>query len=151
MVVYPFFRSHETMMRNQKEIPKIIKYSTIGAINTAITYLSYTLLVKFGFPIYWSLAIGFSVGMISSYLGNSRWTFTNAKKTKIEFYKFLIINAIVLFLSEISLHFINIMTTSNFYITELINIPPMLIFGFFMNQYIVFNGGKHHEKRTART
>ena len=52
-----------------------IKYGIVGAWNTVLTLVVYTLLVKLGVEYLAALLIGYLIGAINSYLLNRHWTF----------------------------------------------------------------------------
>lgn len=56
-------------------ISQLIKYGIVGALNTLITLLVILALTTLDINPYLSNAIGFGVGLLNSYLLNSRFTF----------------------------------------------------------------------------
>jgi putative flippase GtrA len=57
-------------------IVQFVKFGTVGASNTLLAFLVYTLLLKvFGVWYLAAAAIGFLIGAVNSFLLNRRWTF----------------------------------------------------------------------------
>ncbi|PWI58408.1 GtrA family protein [Sulfoacidibacillus thermotolerans] len=119
------------------EIWTFIKYALTGVFNTLITYIVFSGLVYIHVLPSYALAIGYLLGMISSYVVNSRWTFQPSIRHISYFKRFLVINLLVLVLSEITLHLI-LHRLHIAYIAQLINIIPMTVIGYLSNRYLVF-------------
>ncbi len=56
-------------------VRQFIKYGIVGASNTAITFVIYTVGVEIGVPYLLALLAGYLVGGLNSYLLNRHWTF----------------------------------------------------------------------------
>ncbi|MBP1744593.1 MAG: GtrA family protein [Firmicutes bacterium] len=78
---------------------QFIKFSIVGASNTILTLLAYSLLVYFGVYYVAANIIGYSIGVLNSYFWNSRWVFTQTASGKSTVYKFVCVNLIVLCLT----------------------------------------------------
>jgi len=77
-------------------LQKFIKFSIVGFINTAVSYLVFFILLEIGHVAYLlSSILAYLVGIIISYIGNKYWTF-RASRTAVreEFIKFFILNLI---------------------------------------------------------
>ncbi len=58
-----------------RELTRIARYAIVGASNTVITFLAYTLLVGVGIAAPVASAAGFGLGAVNGYQLNRRWTF----------------------------------------------------------------------------
>jgi putative flippase GtrA len=56
-------------------VVQFVKYGVVGASNTAITLIVYTVGVELGAPYELALVLGYVVGSLNSYLLNRHWTF----------------------------------------------------------------------------
>ncbi len=56
-------------------ILQLVKYGVVGVVNTAITILVIAVLTYLNFNPYFSNAIGFFVGLLNSFVLNSKYTF----------------------------------------------------------------------------
>jgi len=56
-------------------VRQFIKYGVVGASNTVLTFVVYSVLVTLGVPYLVALPIGYLVGSLNSYLLNRHWTF----------------------------------------------------------------------------
>jgi putative flippase GtrA len=54
---------------------QFVKYGLVGASNTALTFLTYSLGVWIGVPYLVALIVGYVPGALNSYLLNRHWTF----------------------------------------------------------------------------
>jgi putative flippase GtrA len=58
-----------------RELTRLARYALVGASNTVITFLAYTLLVRCGVAAPAASATGFALGAANGYALNRRWTF----------------------------------------------------------------------------
>jgi putative flippase GtrA len=61
------------------ELTRIARYAIVGVSNTALTFVTYTLLVTLGLAAPAASAAGFAVGALNGYHLNRRWTFGAAR------------------------------------------------------------------------
>ncbi len=114
-----------------------IKYALTGVFNTTLTYAIFSILVYIHIQPSMALAIGYIFGMVSSYAINSQWTFRQSRNLWSYFGHFLVINLLVLAISEVTLHeLLHYIHTP--YIAQLVNVIPMTIIGYLSNRYLVF-------------
>jgi putative flippase GtrA len=57
------------------ELLRLTRYAIVGVSNTAITFVTYTLLVGLGVMAPAASAAGFALGALNGYQLNRRWTF----------------------------------------------------------------------------
>ena len=83
---------------------QFVKFSLVGATNTLISLMAYTLLVKLG--IYYIVAnvLAYGVGMVNSYILNKLWVFNSNSSTGSTAAKFILINISALSLSTFLLY-----------------------------------------------
>lgn len=80
---------------NDKKYSRILRFCITGGINTLIDFLTFTILICFGFYFAVSQAAGYLIGTLNSYILNKFWTFGDSKtgkKTSKELIQFTIIN-----------------------------------------------------------
>ena len=56
-------------------VRQFVKYGIVGASNTVITFVVYSVLVTLGVPYTIALLLGYAVGSLNSYFLNRHWTF----------------------------------------------------------------------------
>jgi putative flippase GtrA len=56
-------------------VRQFVKYGVVGASNTALTFVTYTVLEKLGINYLIALPLGYGVGSLNSYILNRHWTF----------------------------------------------------------------------------
>jgi putative flippase GtrA len=64
--------------REDPAIRQFVKYGLVGASNTVITFVTYTVLVKLGVQYLIAVVLGYCVGSLNSYIFNRHWTFQAA-------------------------------------------------------------------------
>jgi putative flippase GtrA len=62
-------------MTMRTEAARLARYAIVGASNTALTFVAYTLLTAVGLAAPAASAIGFALGAANGYQLNRRWTF----------------------------------------------------------------------------
>lgn len=122
---------------------RIIKFSIVGIINTAVDFTVFVLLNKiFGIYFLHSQVFGYVAGIINSFILNKIWTFGDKeinKKTTTQFIKFIFINLVSL---SITLVGMNIFV--NYFNIDVIMSKVMVIFlsqiiNYFGYKIVVFN------------
>ncbi|HEX4033141.1 MAG TPA: GtrA family protein [Solirubrobacteraceae bacterium] len=65
-----------TGWRDDPLVRQFLKYGVVGASNTVLTFITYTILVvALGVPYPVALVVGYLVGSFNSYVFNRHWTF----------------------------------------------------------------------------
>lgn len=83
-----------------------LKFNLIGLLNTLVDILVFCLLIYVHIPAGWAQAIGYSCGILNSFIWNRNWTFgqKDARIGGVSFWKFVALNVIVLCLSTVWVH-----------------------------------------------
>ena len=126
-----------------KKYLKLIKFCIVGGLNTLITLGVYYLLVFLGVNYLISNIFGYFAGIVNSYIFNNSWVFRDSSKKHVfKITKFLLINAIVLLLSEGLLYlFVSIFGIGK-YFAILIVVPITTIINYLCYNYFVFSKNK---------
>ncbi|CAI2336910.1 GtrA family protein [Vibrio parahaemolyticus] len=82
---------------------KIVKFGSVGILNTLVSYLVFCVLIYFDVYYLTSSVLSFLVGSAFSYIMNSRYTFFVCANVR-SFFKFITITAGSLFLSVLLLY-----------------------------------------------
>ncbi|EHR6439916.1 GtrA family protein [Vibrio parahaemolyticus] len=82
---------------------KIVKFGSVGILNTLVSYLVFCVLIYFDVYYLTSSVLSFLVGSAFSYIMNSRYTFSVCANVR-SFFKFITITAGSLFLSVLLLY-----------------------------------------------
>jgi len=90
-----------------KKYKRLIRFSIVGVINTAVDFMIFILLNKFiGVYYLFSQIAGYTGGIINSFILNKIWTFDNkniTKKTPQQLAQFILINLVSLSVSLIGM------------------------------------------------
>lgn len=135
----------------KKEIRQFIKFGFVGLSNTAISYISYYLLIKVN--IYYLIAhiISFIISVLNSFILNNRFVFKNNNKSKllVRILKTYISYGITFLLSTalltIQVELLNVSKLLAPFINLVITIP----LNFILNKYWAFSEerkNKYNEK-----
>lgn len=81
----------------EKKYIRIMRFCITGGINTAVDFITFSIMIYFGVYYAFAQAVGYSLGTLNSYLLNKFWTFNDSKsgkKTSSEMIQFIAINVI---------------------------------------------------------
>lgn len=118
---------------------QFLKFSVIGVLNTAITFITYTLLVHFQINTIISNSIGYILGTVNSYFFNNYWVFKAKDKSKEVFTKFIIVNIITLCVSNGLLIYITERMMVEKILAQAFVIPVTTVFNFLLNKFWTFD------------
>jgi len=119
-------------------LAQFFRYGLTGALNTVLSYASFAGLISMHLDPYLSQAIGYVVGMMTSFSLNAKWTFSRERLQVAMFVRFLTFNFLLLGLSEALFHLIlNTLTTSPL-IAQAVTLVPITGLGFVLNRWLVF-------------
>jgi putative flippase GtrA len=96
-------------LKEHKDLIQLMKFGVVGVSNTLIDFLVFSLLVYvFTVKPNLSQAISYTAGTINSFIFNKKWTFKTEEKkdVKLQGLRFLIINALSLILSSVSISYL---------------------------------------------
>jgi putative flippase GtrA len=66
---------HALVRLDAPVVRQFVKYGIVGASNTILTFVIYTLAVELGVQYLVALIVGYLAGSLNSYILNRRWTF----------------------------------------------------------------------------
>ncbi len=115
-----------TFIENFKQF---IKFGIVGVANTAITIATYSLLVYLGVNFIIANITGYAIGIINSYIWNSKYVFNIDKSNYGVMVKFIGVNLIVLIINTLLLYFLVKVILWNKYYSQYVTV----IIGFFIN------------------
>ena len=61
-------------------ILQLVRFGLVGAVNTALTLATYSVMLALGSPVALAGAVGWGVGGVNGYLLNRAWTFKGAAR-----------------------------------------------------------------------
>ena len=102
----------------------ISRFSMVGVMNTAVDFLMFTLCQSvFGIGYSVSQIIGYSFGVINSYILNKKFTFEDrkvSKKTFQELLQFVIVNAVSLCVTIIAMNVLIVSLNRGVYLSKIL-------------------------------
>lgn len=125
------------------KLMQISRFSVVGALNTLIDFIMFTVfngLVGAGYTL--SQVIGYSSGIINSFILNKKWTFGNkgnSGKTPKEFVKFIFVNLLSLTVTLVSMNLMVKDLGINVYVSKVIVTLIAQMINFIFYKVIVFN------------
>lgn len=118
---------------------QLIKYTISGAMNTLITLIAYNVLIQFNVNYIISNEISYFFGIMNGFVLDKIWVFKSRKKILILFSKFIVVNAISLFLNSILLFIlVNYIGLDNIF-SQLISTIFSGIFNYIFNRIWTFS------------
>ena len=125
---------------NKEEMKRLIKFCSVGVVNTAVDYLSFALLSQlFGVDKYLSQVAAFMIATLNSYLLNRRFTFkSQAKLFGIKLLLFYILNIITMGISVLSLYVLCDIVGMNELIAKIPIMPITFAVNYLGNRLVIF-------------
>lgn len=121
----------------------ISRFSVIGVINTLVDFTVFTVFNGFiGVNYTFSQVIGYSCGVINSFIFNKKWTFSDANNNKgiyKELVKFIIVNSVSLMVTLVSMKILVKDLKVNVYISKIIVTFIAQAINFLSYKLLVFN------------
>ncbi len=128
------------MIKISDNLTKFIKFSIVGFVNTASSYLLYFVLLKFVRINYLvASAISYVLGILISYFGNKYWTFRIFRSGwRLEFIKFVILNIAGLAINTLIMIILVRNYKSDPLIAQIIAMSVVIFYNFFGSKFWVF-------------
>lgn len=141
------------MLANKTKQLKLLKFITVGGINTVIDFGIYNLLIyKFGWWLILANVVSFSTAVTNSYFLNKYWTFQDKEKTSIiQFSKFFIVNIIglglstgIVYLGEsfLAIYLDNLEEVWRYNIAKVISVILVWVWNYLAYEYYIFRQPK---------
>lgn len=127
-----------------EQYKSFIKFAIVGCINTAVDFITFTLVYNFSKDKLLAQLFGYSMGVINSFILNKIWTFNSRKQTNTgaQFIKFIFANIISLGVSLISLNILSDKFGMNVYAAKVITTIFLQIFNYVVYNYLIFRKDK---------
>lgn len=125
------------------KLKHISRFSVVGVTNTMIDFIMFTVFKGFiGANYTLSQVIGYSCGVINSFIFNKKWTFSdndNKRKMYKEVVRFIIVNLLSLAVTLVSMNILVKSLSVNVYISKVIVTFLAQIINFLAYKLLVFN------------
>ncbi len=126
-------------MKNKKILIQLFKFGIVGIVNTLLTALTIWLFLKvLLWSDYLSNIIGYSIGLINSFIWNRKWTFENKGSVKETVFKFIVTFAFSYLVQLGNLSLLLNHTKIDPYVCQLLSIIVYTIINFLLNKYYTF-------------
>lgn len=124
-----------TFIENFKQFTK---FGIVGVANTAITIATYSLLVYLGVNFIVANIIGYCIGIVNSYLWNSKYVFNTNKSSYGIMVKFICVNLLVLIINTLLLYFLVKVLLWNKYYSQFVTVTIGLFINYIFNKIWTF-------------
>lgn len=121
---------------------QLIKFISVGLINTGITITSYSILILTGGDYLISNIIGYCLGTLNSYLWNKLWVFKSKEKHSKLITKFICVNLLTLLINNSILFILVDKLQVNKHIAQLLATGLGMFINFGLNKIWTFKGEK---------
>ncbi|MGF9963871.1 GtrA family protein [Bacillus rhizoplanae] len=121
---------------------KFLKFGLVGLFNTAITIITYMILVKLGVYYIAANTIAYLLGVVNSYYWNKNWVFQATNNSLSIFMKFTVVNLIVLGFNTLSLFILVDKFSIHEFIAQIFAIGVGMFINFFLNKTWTFDKEK---------
>lgn len=120
---------------------QFIKFGLVGGLNTAIHYVVFLLLLRLGTPLLLASALGYTVGLLNSFLLNRSWTFrVSGGQRRRQFVCFVVVNLVALGLNLLALELLVSEMHLAPELAQVLAIGASLVVNFIGNRWWVFRG-----------
>jgi len=119
-------------------IIQFIKFNLVGVLNTAIDMGAFAILTHFGLNMYAANVISYSLGLVNSWVWNSRWTFGDKKMNGKKVLGFVAVNLLAMGVQMAVLWVGKGKLGLNHNLAKLLAIPFGLVVNFLGNRLFVF-------------
>lgn len=125
------------------KLKQLSRFSTIGVANTLIDFFVFTIahsLIGINYTV--SQALGYSFGVVNSFIFNKKWTFQDRdtnKNTTHELLQFVVVNLISMIITMVAINFLVKSLNLNVYISKIIVTIIAQITNFLAYKLWVFN------------
>lgn len=105
------------------EVITFLRFCITGGVNTAVDFITFSLMIYFGFNYTICQTAGYSAGTLNSYILNKFWTFNSSKvdkKTSKEFTQFIVVNLVSFSATLLGLKILNATLGINIYVAKVI-------------------------------
>jgi len=130
---------------------KIIRFSLVGASNTLIDFLMFTIFNEaFGAGYMGSQVIGYCTGIVNSFILNKKWTFddkSRRKESAIKLIQFISVNLFTLGITLILMNLLVKKVNVNVYEAKIIITFIAQISNFLIYKLWIFNGGSYEKSK----
>ncbi len=72
-------------------ILQLVRFGLVGAVNTALTLATYSVMLALGSPVALAGAVGWGVGGVNGYLLNRAWTFKGAARGAVPAARYVVV------------------------------------------------------------
>ncbi|MDD9266610.1 GtrA family protein [Paenibacillus sp. GCM10023248] len=118
-----------------------LKFAIVGLINTGISFIIYAILAFYNVNYIIALIISYLVGIISSFMLNSKWTFKTSDKTQIKaILKFVMVYVLNLAINSLLLIILVDYFGGNKILSQLLALVLTTAFSFYGHKYWTFKG-----------
>ncbi|EGQ7647744.1 MULTISPECIES: GtrA family protein [Vibrio] len=117
---------------------KIVKFGSVGIMNTLVSYLVFCVLIYFDVYYLTSSVLSFLVGSAFSYIMNSIYTFSVCTNVR-SFFKFITITAGSLFLSVLLLYIFKSIVGIHVLISQILVVLIRFPIVYLLMKRIIFN------------
>lgn len=78
----------------RSELERLLRFCTVGVINTLLTLAAFVVLTHLGTPAAPASALAFALGAVNGYLLNRRWTFRTATGGALTIVRYIAVQAV---------------------------------------------------------
>lgn len=132
-------------------VNQFVKFGLVGVVNTALHYVVFLLLFRaMGVPMLLASGLGYTVGLLNSYVMNRAWTFrvVGPRRTA-EFVRFVVVNLVAMGANLVALH---LLTVAGLIpeVAQVLAIGGSLVVNFVGNRIWVFGVGRNRHEPVER-
>jgi putative flippase GtrA len=122
-----------------KTLQQIIKFGSVGVLNTGIDLGILNLLVWFGLGPIWANSISFTAAATNSFFWNKFWTFKDHKQDwKKQLLPFILVAVVGLGLSDIILYIFHVRMGFNLNLVKVASVVVVFWWNFFIPKLFIF-------------
>lgn len=129
---------HQMLSKLGLHLP-LVRFLIVGVANTLVGIGTiYAAMYFLGFDIVYANILGYTIGVIQSFLLNKRWTFDSSDRALSSFIRFLLVLAVAYGANLVTVVVANTAFEVNPYIAQALGIIPYTSTGYLGSRYFVF-------------
>jgi len=122
--------------RTRAELRTLVRFALVGVTNTALTLVTFALLVLLGTPAPAASALAFAAGAVNGYRLNRTWTFRATETGPLLLLRYSVVQALGAGLSALGMMLVSSAVTTDHLVAEGLVLPLVTLFTYTLSRRV---------------